>query len=75
MSSPEPPVPPATPTPPQRGQTGDENAVVVWARAIALGIRDTARDVVEEGRKGARRAYEEGWRDYERKTKGRRRQH
>lgn len=73
MSAPEPPVPPAEPAR-ETHQARAENPVVGWAKAIALGIRDTAHDVVEEGRKGARRAYEEGWRDYERKTRGRRRQ-
>lgn len=50
----------------------NENAVVGWARAIALGIRDTAEDMLDEGRKGAHEAYEEGWKRYDAKTKHRR---
>lgn len=49
-----------------------ENALVGWARAIALGIRDTAEDMLEEGRKGAHEAYEEGWKRYDAKTRHRR---
>ncbi len=50
----------------------NENVVVGWARAVALGIRDTAEDMLEEGRKGAHEAYEEGWKRYDAKTKHRR---
>lgn len=50
----------------------NENALVGWARAIALGIRDTAEDMLEEGRKGAHEAFEEGWKRYDAKTKDRR---
>lgn len=49
-----------------------ENAVVTWARAIVLGIQDTAKDVLAEGRKGANDAYDEYWRRFDRKTKRRR---
>lgn len=46
-----------------------ENAVLSWAKAIALGVKDTAEAMVEEGKKGARRASEEQWREYEAKVK------
>jgi hypothetical protein len=50
----------------------EENAIVGWAKAIAFGVRDTARDMVDEGRRGAREAYDKGWRDFDGKTKYRR---
>lgn len=72
MTDPEELVPPPRVEPGHGRPPGrDENAVLGWAKAIALGIRDTAQDVLDEGRKGARRAYEEGWQEYDRKTKGR----
>ncbi|MGI8927059.1 MAG: hypothetical protein ACR2HN_10500 [Tepidiformaceae bacterium] len=43
-----------------------------WARAIVLGIRDTAESMLEAGRKRARAAREEGWERFEEKTKQRR---
>ena len=46
-----------------------ERGVLGWARAIALGIRDTAQDMLDEGRQGAREAYEDGWRRYDNKTR------
>lgn len=52
---------------------GGSNPVIGWARAIALGIRDTAEDMVEEGRRGAAKAREEGWQRFDAKTKYRRR--
>ena len=61
--------------PGERGEeTAEEggNAVVDWARAIVLGIRDTAQDLVHEGRAGARAAQEEYWRRFDEKTKRRR---
>lgn len=51
----------------------DENPLIGWARAIALGIRDTAEDMLAEGRRGARDAYDEGWDRFDAKTKHRRR--
>ena len=42
--------------------------------AVGLGIRDTARDMLEAGRKGAREAHDEYWRRFEAKTKLRREQ-
>ncbi len=49
-----------------------ENAIVTWARAIVLGIQDTAKDVLAEGRKGANDAYDEYWQRFDRKTRRRR---
>lgn len=43
-----------------------------WLRAIALGVRDTARDMLDEGRKGAKAAENEAWRRFDDKTKYRR---
>jgi hypothetical protein len=63
---------PPTPPEPER-----EIPVVSWAlgwgKAIALGIRDTAQDMLDEGRRGARSAYEEGWTEFDAKTRYRRR--
>jgi len=47
--------------------------VVGWAKAIALGIGDTAKDMLHEGRRGARDAMEDGWDRFDDKTKNRRR--
>ncbi len=49
-----------------------DSAAVGWARAIALGVRDTAQDVLEEGRKGARSKQSQMWEKFDGKTKGRR---
>lgn len=49
-----------------------DNPVVGWAKAIALGIGDTARDMLEAGREGAREAMDEGWERFDQKTKHRR---
>jgi hypothetical protein len=46
-----------------------ENPIVGWARAIVLGVRDTAEDMLDEGRRGAHDAYEEGWQRFDKKTK------
>jgi hypothetical protein len=50
----------------------EENPLVGWAKAIALGIADTARDMLEAGRESARQAMDEGWERFDRKTKHRR---
>jgi hypothetical protein len=50
-----------------------ELPVVAWVKAFALAVKDTARDMLDEGRRGANEAYEEYWRRYEEKTKHRRR--
>lgn len=47
--------------------------VVGWAKAIALGIGDTAKDMLAEGRRGARDAMNDGWERFDDKTKNRRR--
>lgn len=66
---PEPgPEPLAAPEPPPR----DEHPIIAWARAIVLGIGDTARDMLEAGRQGAREALDDGWRRFDEKTKRRR---
>lgn len=44
-----------------------------WLRAVALGVRDTARQMMARGKQGAREATEEGWGRFEAKTKHRRR--
>lgn len=49
-----------------------ENPLIGWARAIALGVRDTAEDMLEAGRKGASEAYNEHWDRFDDKTKHRR---
>lgn len=50
----------------------EPNAVVDWLRAIALGIRDTAKDVLAEGRRGAHDAQAEYWAKFDDKVKRRR---
>ncbi|MGE3073543.1 MAG: hypothetical protein AB7N24_05570 [Dehalococcoidia bacterium] len=49
-----------------------ENPIVGWAKAIAFGIGDTAKGMLEEGRRGAREAMEESWDRFDQKTKHRR---
>ncbi|MEX0781710.1 MAG: hypothetical protein WD557_03600 [Dehalococcoidia bacterium] len=49
-----------------------ENPLIGWARAIALGIRDTAQDVLDEGRQGARNKQSQMWSKFDSKTKHRR---
>ena len=49
-----------------------ENPVVGWARAVVFGIRDTAEHMLEEGRRGAREAREDGWQRFDDKTRNRR---
>ena len=59
--------------PPPEPLSGDsENPLVGWAKAIALGIRDTAREMLDEGRRGASAAYDEGWDRFDEKVKNRR---
>ncbi len=64
MSSPE----ERRPIPPRP----EEGGVLGWVRAIALGIGDTAKDVLDAGRQGAREAHDEAWQRFEAKTKHRR---
>ena len=56
------------PEPKERG----ENPVLGWAKAIAFGIGDTAKDMLHEGRRGAREGMEQGWDRFDSKTKRRR---
>ena len=78
MTSPEPEAPRYEPEPePERGSRRDwrdleKNPIVGWAKAIALGVADTAKDMLEAGREGARDAMDEGWERFDRKTKHRR---
>ncbi|WBL37045.1 hypothetical protein O0235_05630 [Tepidiforma flava] len=60
---------PLAPEPPER----EEHPLIAWARAIVLGIGDTARDMLEAGRQAAREAMDEGWQRFDEKTKHRRR--
>jgi len=62
-------VPP--PEPGERRHDGRSFGPLEWAKAIVLGVRDTAKDIVDEGREGAREAYDEGWRRYAAKTRRR----
>lgn len=49
-----------------------ENPILGWARAIVQGIGDTAKDMLEAGREGAREAMDEGWDRFDQRTKHRR---
>ena len=62
-----------TPVPPERREEGGGFGPLEWAKALVMGVRDTAHDIVDEGREGAREAYDEGWRRYAAKTRRRRR--
>ena len=53
-------------------RAGHGNPVVGWARAVVFGIRDTAEHMLEEGRRGAREAREDGWQRFDDKTRNRR---
>ena len=57
---------------PRPGYRRAEETILDWARAIAFGIGDTAKDIVDEGRAGARRKQSEMWDRFDAKTKGRR---
>ena len=60
---------------PERGSRWRDNFVAGWARAVVLGIRDTADDMLDEGRKSARAAYDEGWERFDTRTRYRRAKH
>jgi len=45
---------------------------VAWAKAVVFGIADTAREMLNEGRRGAREAYDERWDRFDAKTRNRR---
>lgn len=49
-----------------------ENTIVEWAKAILGGVGDTARDMLDEGRRGAREAMDDGWDRFDAKTRHRR---
>jgi len=49
-----------------------ENAIIGWAKALVLGIGDTAKDMLREGKRGARQGMDEGWDRFDAKTKNRR---
>lgn len=67
MSSPE-----SAEAPP--GAAGEpEFAIFDWAAAVVLGVRDTLQDMLDEGRRGAREAYEERWERFDEKARKRRR--
>ena len=73
----EPGAPPSPPPPGLAQSTGekrpsDDNPVLAWARAIAMGVRDTAKDVLDEGRSGAKAKRSQMWDRFDKKTKGRR---
>ncbi len=50
----------------------EENPVIGWAKAIVFGIGDTAKDMLNEGRRGAREAMDEGWERFDSRTRHRR---
>lgn len=60
------------PAPALDDQEPEENPIVGWARAVVFGIGDTARDMLAEGRRGAKEAMEQGWDRFDAKTKHRR---
>jgi len=63
-------VEPALPRPLKRRRR--ELPFVDDLRAVALGIRETARDILKAGREEARRAQDEAWSHYDDLTKHRR---
>lgn len=64
------PEPPASPSPVRPGRPEPE--LVAWARAVARGMGDTARDMLAAGRAGAREAQDHAWERYRSKTRYRR---
>ena len=57
---------------PMDDEPSEENPIIGWAKAIVFGIGDTAKDMLDEGRRGAREAMEHGWDRFDAKTKHRR---
>ncbi|MGH2632264.1 MAG: hypothetical protein ACRDG3_02535 [Tepidiformaceae bacterium] len=60
------------PSPPQRKGNffaTNNSFFVSWGRAIVLGVRDTAEEMLDEGRKGAREAFDEGWDKFDARTR------
>lgn len=73
MTTPDPePLAPQEPAPEPLEAEPGENPLVGWAKAIVYGIGDTAKDMLAEGRRGAREAMEQGWDRFDAKTKHRR---
>jgi len=60
------------PQEPRRAGPPPEFPLIAWAKAIVFGIGDTAREMLDEGRRGAREAYDERWQRFEAKTRHRR---
>jgi len=58
--------------PPSSKPEASENPILGWAKAVVFGISDTAKDMLEEGRRGAREGMEDGWDRFDAKTKRRR---
>lgn len=48
--------------------TGVVDEALDWLTAVGLGIRDTAKEMLDRGREGAREAYRDYWRQYDEKT-------
>jgi hypothetical protein len=70
--NPDEPATPRAPEPLDAGTEREEHPLIAWARAIVLGIGDTARDMLEAGRQAAREAMDEGWQRFDEKTRRRR---
>lgn len=72
MTAPE----PEPQNPPETGDASRVEDIIesarAWGRALVFGIGDTAKDMLEAGRKGAREAMDEGWERFDAKTKHRR---
>jgi len=64
------PAPVGPPLPPARHQP----EVIAWAKAIAQGIGDTAKDMLDSAREGAAAERERRWEQFHRKTRERRQQ-
>ncbi len=58
--------------PPASSPSTPVDEAIGWARAVVFGLRDTLRDALDEGRKGAKDAQDKAWRRYDDKTKYRR---
>lgn len=73
MTTPDPePLAPQEPSHEPLEGEAPENPLVGWAKAIVYGIGDTAKDMLAEGRRGAREAMDQGWDRFDAKTKHRR---
>ncbi|MCC7365594.1 MAG: hypothetical protein IT303_14610 [Dehalococcoidia bacterium] len=69
MTSEQPPAEQLPSPSPKEKAASVAGEAVDWVRAIGLGIRDTAKDMLEAGRKGAHDAYGEGWDRFDAKVK------